>query len=172
MRNPKPPKFLVHPDPLLKRVAEPIDFTVTTKEELTKIVQEMAAALSNASYGARLGLAAPQIGINKRVVIVKGAVIINPEWNPTRAPKDTIIEGCYSVPGKTFKVQRSPYGWAKWQSIDGVTREFKMHGMDAIIYQHELDHLNGICCADIGEEINPGKNGDSSNSEKNNHPNG
>lgn len=101
----------------------------------------------------RLGIAAPQIGINKRVIIVRGNVMFNPEWMPTKAPPETVIEECYSVPGKRFKVSRAPYGWAKWTNIDGKPFEDKLKGLPAIVFQHELDHLDGKCCIDVGEPV-------------------
>lgn len=149
----KPMPFIHHPDPVLARVADPIDFSKDTPKELSTIVRQMGTALSTAGYGQKLGLAAPQIGISKRICIVQGAVMVNPEWTPSRAPQVKSIEGCYSVPHRRFEVMRDAYGWAKWLSIDGVPREFKLNGTRAIVFQHELNHLDGICCADIGEEI-------------------
>lgn len=113
----------------------------------------MGRALQNTQYGAKLGLAAPQIGINKRVIIVRGNVMFNPEWTPTKAPPEYITEGCYSVPKRLFKVSRSKYGWAKWTNIEGQPCEDKLTGIPAIVFQHELDHLDGKCCVDVGEEI-------------------
>jgi peptide deformylase len=150
LRN-RPKKFVKYPSRKLKRIAEPID--LTKKKQIASIVRKMNATLQRAGYGEKLGIAAPQIGINKRIIIVSGAVMINPEWHPTNAPKDTFIEACYSVPGRFFKVDRAPYGWAKWYSIDGILRDYKLLKMDAVIFQHELDHLNGMCCADVGIEI-------------------
>ena len=149
------PKFLLHPDERLKRIAEPVDFEKTTLEERTKIVRKMGAALAKTTWGMKLGIAAPQIGINLRVVIVRGNVMFNPEWNPTKAPSEQNTEGCYSVPKRLFKVPRAPYGWAKWTSIDGRPMEDKLKELPAIVFQHELSHLNGICIADIGEEVKP-----------------
>lgn len=149
----KPMSFILHPDPVLARVADPIDFSKDTPEELSKIIRQIGSALSGAGYGQKLGLAAPQIGISKRICVVEGAVMLNPEWTPSRAPQRVSIEGCYSVPHRKFEVMRDAYGWAKWVSIDGVPREFKLNGTRAIIFQHELDHLNGKCCADVGKEI-------------------
>ncbi len=149
----KPPQILIHPDKRLKRIAEPVDFENTSLEDRTDIIRKMGAALASQNWGQRLGIAAPQIGINKRVIVVRGNVMFNPEWNPTRAPQDTITEGCYSLPGKTFRVSRAPYGWAKWTTIDGRPGESKLSGLPAIVFQHELDHLDGKCCADVGEEI-------------------
>lgn len=148
----KPMKILIHPDSRLKRIAEPVDFQTTSIEERTDVVRKMGVALNSQKWGQRLGIAAPQIGMNKRVVIVRGNVMFNPEWNPSKAPSDTITEGCYSLPGKTFKVKRAPYGWAKWTNIEGKPFEDKLSGLPAIVFQHEFDHLNGKCCADVGEE--------------------
>lgn len=149
----KPPQILIHPDKRLKRIAEPVDFENTSLEDRTKIVRKMAAALFTQKWGQRLGIAAPQIGINQRVISVRDNVMFNPEWHPTKAPANTITEACYSVPGKTFRVQRAPYGWAKWRNIHGHPFEDKLTGLPAIVFQHELDHLDGKCCADVGEEI-------------------
>lgn len=152
LRN-KTPKVLIHPDPRLKRIAEPVDFKKISLEERTKIVQKMGAALSKQTYGMRLGIAAPQIGINKRVIIVRGNVMFNPEWTPSKAPVNEITEACYSVPGKMFKVSRAPYGWVKWTNIEGRSMEDRLRELPAIVFQHELDHLNGKCCIDVGREI-------------------
>lgn len=149
------PKILTHPNKKLSRIAEPVDFEKTTLEERVKIVRTLGAALGKMDYGDRLGIAAPQVGINLRVMIVRGNVMFNPEWTPTKAPAETITEACYSVPGKFYKVPRAKYGWAKWTNIEGRPMEDKLTGLPAIVYQHELDHLNGKCCADVGEETQP-----------------
>lgn len=152
MRTPVP-EFVLHPDPRLKLIAEEVMLGIDTREEIVKIIRQMGAALGAATYGDKLGLAAPQIGIDKRIIIVRGVVMINPEWHPSEAPKNALIEGCYSVPHRRFRVERSPYGWASWYSVDGEFRKFKLNGINAIVFQHELDHLNGFCCADVGTEI-------------------
>ena len=113
----------------------------------------MGAALQATKWGMKLGIAAPQIGLNQRVVIVRGNVMFNPTWEPVKAPPETITEGCYSLPNKTFKVSRAKYGWAKWTNINGRPMEDKLNGLPAIVFQHEVDHLDGKCCADVGEEI-------------------
>lgn len=157
-RRNRPMPILVHPDPKLARIAEPVDFKKESYDELSTIVRKMGNALSSVSYGGKLGLAAPQIGINKRICIVQGAVMFNPHWQPSKAPLNMGFEGCYSVPNREFKVWRAPYGWATWQSIEGVQRSKKMHGQLAVVFQHELDHLDGKCCVDVGEEV-PAKSG-------------
>ncbi len=149
-RDYKDVEILEHPHPILSKRAEEIDFNKTSRKELVKIVRKMGAALSGVAYGHRLGIAAPQIGISKRLMIVQGVVMINPTWQPSKAPPNQAVEGCYSVPYKTYEVPRAPYGWAEWYSIDGELRKFKLRDLNAIIYQHELDHLDGLCCADVG----------------------
>ena len=152
LRN-RPVVFIQYPHPILSRVADPIDFEKTTFEERSAIVRKMGIALATASYGDKLGVAAPQVGISKRVCVVQGMVLFNPEWKPSQAPYNEITEGCYSVPDRLFSVKRAQYGYARWQSIDGVWRERKLTKMTAIIFQHELDHLDGKCCADVGQEL-------------------
>lgn len=151
-RNPIMP-IVQHPDPVLSRVAEKVDFEKESYAERSKLVRQMGGALSAVSWGGKLGLAAPQIGVSKRVIIVQGAVLFNPEWTPTQAPPNASLEACYSVPGNMFKVMRVPYGWVESQDIHGNWRTFKVTGLEAIIFQHELDHLNGKCVADVGEEV-------------------
>lgn len=152
-RRNKPMEILIHPDPLLKRIAEPVDFRKTTLAERSAIVRKLGATLAKQGWGDRLGIAAPQIGINLRIMIVRGNVMFNPEWIPTKAPPDYITEGCYSTPGKLFKVPRAPYGWAKWMNIDGRPMTGKLTGLPAIVFQHEIFHLEGKCLPDYGEEI-------------------
>lgn len=101
----------------------------------------------------RLGITAPQVGINKRFFIMMGKAMVNPEWKETKAPKNEVIEGCYSVGKERYKVMRAPYGWAKWQDSNGNWHEEKLKGLEAIVFQHELDHLNGLCCIDTGEKV-------------------
>ena len=116
----------------------------------------MNSTITNQRWGQRLGIAAPQVGISKRMFIALGKLYINPEWTPTRAPKEIVEEGCYSIGhGKTYKVPRAKYGWAKWQNIQGEWMESKIRGLEAVVFQHELDHLDGKCCCDTGELVIP-----------------
>ena len=152
-RRNKPSVILVYPDERLKLIAEPVDFNKTSLKARTKMVLRMGSALQEMDWGKQLGLAAPQIGLNKRIIICRGNVMFNPEWNPSKAPLESFFEACYSVPGKMFKVPRDKSGWAKWTDINGRPCEDKLNGIPAIIFQHELDHLNGKCCIDVGTEI-------------------
>ncbi|KKT20020.1 MAG: peptide deformylase [Candidatus Nomurabacteria bacterium GW2011_GWF2_43_8] len=149
----RPMKILIYPNKRLKRIAVPVDFEKTTREQRMAIVRKLGVSLAQQQYGDKLGISAPQIGINLRVMVVRGNVMFNPEWHPTKASPNQVVEGCYSVPRKVFRVPRAPYGWAKWTNIDGRPIEAKLNRLPAIVFQHELDHLNGKCLADVGEEI-------------------
>lgn len=147
----------MYPNSRLKRVAKEIDFSKTSVHELETIVRKMHGALLAQDYGDKLGIAAPQLGINKRIMIVQGVVIVNPEWKPVTGQDIDIHEACYSVPKRMFRTSRAKYGWAKWYSIYGEPREMRIKGTSALIFQHELDHLNGVCCIDHGTEVDMAK---------------
>lgn len=115
-------------------------------------IRETARALSLAYQGLsskqKVGLAAPQIGLNKHAAIVLGELMINLEFRGAEQT-DKGSEGCYSVKSATefYPVWRPKYGWAKW--VDPFTfeaKEEKLTGLKARVYQHELDHLNGKLC--------------------------
>lgn len=146
------PEILVYPNPILTQVAEKVKDM--SEKELSEIARKLGAALRSVNYGDRLGMAAPQIGISKRIFVCQGAFCINPTFHPPKIGEIIeMVEACYSVPNKTFRTNRHKYGWAKWTSIDGTKKEFKLKGLDAVVFQHELDHLDGKCCCDVGEEI-------------------
>ena len=105
-----------------------------------------------------VGLAAPQIGVSKRVIIAykedvdKVIEIINPEI--TSASGEQIgEEGCLSVPGKVGSVKRANNIVVTGQNADGQTIEYHATGMFARILQHEIDHLNGILFVDKIEKV-------------------
>ena len=102
-----------------------------------------------------VGLASNQVGLNSRVFVAK----INNQWHDFINPRlvgnsDSTVrfrEGCLSLnPNKEFKTKR--YEWVKvsYENKEGDRVERKFKGFDAIIIQHELDHLNGLLCKDGG----------------------
>lgn len=101
-----------------------------------------------------VGLAAPQVGINKRVFILfdgkEYAIFINPRIVEIGPMEATEIEGCLSIPGKQYRVTRPTSVMVK----DAVrTKPFELTGWTARAWLHELDHLNGKLISDIGEEV-------------------
>ena len=92
-----------------------------------------------------IGLAANQIGLGLRVFVVKirgkFVAFINPSFNPLK-PKVGVVEGCLSFPGKSSPKNRHPLIMTSPRR--GKQRGMKLDGIAAIIFQHELDHLNGV----------------------------
>lgn len=102
------------------------------------------------------GLAAPQIGINKRVFVLfdgkEFAIFINPRVISTGPIEEDGVEACLSIPGKSYKVKRPTSIIVK----DAVRiTPFELTGLTARVWLHELGHLNGVLISDIGigEEV-------------------
>lgn len=140
-------------DPVLYRVAEPVtDFNTT---ELDTLIADMFDTMA-AQNGA--GLAAPQIGVSRRVVIfgievnarypgvepVPTTVLINPQIEILTTDTDDAWEGCLSVPGLRGVVTR--YTQLRYKGFDqhGAPIEREAQGFHARVVQHECDHLDGV----------------------------
>jgi len=95
-----------------------------------------------------LGLAAPQVGFGIRFFIsrIDGCnVAINPKWGPNGISQETESEGCLTWPGQRKKVERYSSINAVWTDRKGNIHRKVLYGLEAIIFQHEWDHLNGVC---------------------------
>lgn len=143
-------KLIIAPNPILTQVCEP----VADGEDVSGIIRDMMHILVNSKNG--VGLAAPQAGHLKRVILVKESkyifnVLVNPEYAPNdseegKGPKEVLSsEGCLSYPGKSKDIWR-------FDSIDvsysdsGWNGQYDTYnGLIARIIQHEIDHLNGKC---------------------------
>lgn len=94
-----------------------------------------------------LGLAAPQIGVSKRVIVMgnqqRSYICVNPEITSTTGTKRD-QEGCLSFPGLWLNVERPATITVKYQDIIGRVQEHEFTGLPARVFQHELDHLNGV----------------------------
>jgi len=139
-------------NPDLLKVSEPVDFE---KDDLTTLIEDMKETMK-ANDGA--GLAAPQIGVFKRLVIfgfdtndrypeadsVPFTVLINPTITPLSDEKENGWEGCLSVPGLRGVVPR--YTHIKYEGYDaeGNKIEREVEDFHARVVQHECDHLDGI----------------------------
>ena len=134
------------PDPFLKTVAKEVD---TADENIPSIIANMFETM-NARGG--MGLAAVQCGLDKRIIVIDTVQIggktkqafINPVVK--EKTQKTIIseEGCLSFPGIFVNIERLDGVVVESQTLTGETEEVILNGMDAICFQHELDHLNGI----------------------------
>jgi peptide deformylase len=128
-------------DPTLRRRAEPVE---AIDDEIRAICERMVETMLRAN-GA--GLAAPQIGISKRIIVldVDGAfhVLINPELIETSGDVEQFNEGCLSVPGVDSVVERATHAVVEGTTLDGETVRIEGEGLLARAIQHEMDHLNG-----------------------------
>jgi peptide deformylase len=112
-----------------------------------------------------VGLAAPQIGLSKRLIVVEFGdetdedipkqlyVLANPEIVEKSGDKVTGIEGCLSLPGLVGEVDRASVVTVRGQNQKGKKVKIRAQGWLARIFQHEIDHVNGILYTDRTEKI-------------------
>ncbi len=134
-------------DPILRKTSKKV---TKFDEKLEQLVEDMIETMHDAEG---VGLAAPQIGILKRVVVIdlyddEGPFeLINPEIVETRG-EQCKFEGCLSIPGKSGKVVRPEYTRVRFQDVYGDFYEVEGEELLAIALCHEIDHLNGILYID------------------------
>jgi peptide deformylase len=136
-------EIVAYPYPILMRKALPIE---EIDDKICQIAQEMLDTMYDA-YG--IGLAAPQIGLSKRLVVIDTEgkktgerVFINPQIIDERG--ETLEEeGCLSFPGVMGKVIRSQYVIVTAYNLKGKKLEFEAEGLLSRVWQHEIDHING-----------------------------
>ena len=139
-------ELVKHPNQVLRQVAQP----VTDIQKVRDIVDQ-AAELMYAGDG--VGLAAPQIGMLERFVLVDPSagedasalrVMINPKvtWSSTETAVE--VEGCLSLPGVHVPVVRPATINVSYTTLEGTEANVLMTGNEARIAQHEIDHLDGV----------------------------
>ncbi|KGB80502.1 peptide deformylase [Rhodovulum sp. NI22] len=139
--------ILIHPDPRLKTVAEPVG-------EITAELRALADDMLETMYDAPgIGLAAPQIGVLKRLLVMdcvkeEGAAprpmaLFNPEIIWASDDMNTYEEGCLSIPEQYAEVDRPAEVQVRWIDPSGAQHEEHFKGLWATCVQHEIDHLNG-----------------------------
>ena len=139
--------ILIHPDPRLKKPCDPVT-------EITEDLRAAAADMLETMYAAPgVGLAAPQVGLMKRVFVMdcvkdpeaapRPIVLLNPEITWTSEATNTYEEGCLSIPEQYAEVERPAEVKLRWLTLDGALQEEHFTGLWATCAQHELDHLNG-----------------------------
>ena len=130
----------------LRRVSVPTLINDETRELVSNMKETMVSANG-------IGLAAPQVGVNIRVIVVRmldGTIqeMINPKLRGTSSNKLPYEEGCLSVPGKFVEVDRFVMIRIKFQDIHGKYKQWTLKGLESIVVQHEIDHLNGVLMTD------------------------
>jgi len=131
-----------YPDPILKIKAEKVDNIDESVKELIRQMKETMVASDGA------GLAAPQVGVSKRIIVVntkKGPqAFINPEIVGYGKKKKRNQEGCLSFPGLWLKIIRPEEVKVKAIDEDGKEVSIEAKDVPALVFQHEIDHINGI----------------------------
>lgn len=134
-----------HPDPVLRKVAKPVS---RIDAHIHKLLDDMAETMVAANG---VGLAAPQVGILKRVIVIdvgEGLIeLINPEIIEMSGEQDG-PEGCLSIPGMTGEVKRAATCRVRGLNRLGEPIEVVGEGLLARALQHEIDHLNGVLFID------------------------
>jgi len=139
--------ILLHPDPRLKKRAEPV---ADLSDELRLLADDMLATM----YGAPgIGLAAPQVGLGTRLIVLdceKGEdavprplAMFNPEVLAVSDALSTYEEGCLSIPDIYADVERPSEVTVSWLDRNGKLQEETFAGLWATCVQHEIDHLEG-----------------------------
>lgn len=153
-------KIITLPDPILRRKARKI---IRFDAELQDLIEDMIETLREAPG---VGLAAPQVGRSDRLIVVeypeddekedapkKLFVVINPEIKEKSDEVVMGIEGCLSIPGLHGDVERALAVTVKGFTRRGQPIKIKAKGWLARIFQHEIDHLNGIVFTDRAARV-------------------
>ena len=144
-------KIISAPDPYLRTISEPVE---KVDDQLRALMDDMVETM----YGAfGIGLAAVQVGVAKRVIVMDVALedepkaprfFINPEITWTSEEMGVYEEGCLSVPDHYADVERPEKCKFKYLDYEGKAHEVEAEGMLATCIQHEMDHLNGVLFID------------------------
>lgn len=150
---PKKLKILTDDNPILRKKSKEINLEKDTSEIKT-LIEDMGLTMEKSDG---VGLAAPQIGKNIRLILVRNSrnvlYMINPKITKKSWAKESEEEGCLSVP-KTFgNVIRHKKINAIFYDIKGNKRKIEAKGILARIIQHETDHLDGILFIDTAKNI-------------------
>ncbi len=148
------------PDPVLRRKAKPV---TRFDDSLQTLIDDMIETMRQAPG---VGLAAPQVGVSERVIVVEYAeneeaedapkklyVVVNPEFKKLSEEAEVGVEGCLSIPGLQGEVERPLEVRIKGLTRRGQPVRIKAKGWMARIFQHEIDHLNGIVFTDRATRV-------------------
>lgn len=142
--------ILIHPDPRLKKVCDPVADPTGSDALIANMLDTMYEAPG-------IGLAAPQVGVNARLLVMDCSakdedpdpmVLINPEILTSSDALNEHEEGCLSIPEQFANVTRPAEVVVRWTAPDGGERETRFDGLWATCVQHEIDHLNGVLFID------------------------
>jgi peptide deformylase len=143
-------KILTEPDPFLRQISNEVE---KVDNETRKLMDDMLETMYAAPG---IGLAAIQIGVPKRVIVIdlskeeekKPLYFVNPKIIVKSKNNSTYEEGCLSVPGQFAEIDRPDECHVSYLDYDGQKKELKIKGLLATCIQHEMDHLEGILFID------------------------
>ncbi len=156
-------KIIQQEHPVLRQIAESIDIAKIKKTEVQKMLKDMFEALATQKDG--IALAAPQIAYSKQIFIISPdiknmkegfnvpLVYINPQILKRSKDKKNMEEGCLSCRWWYGKTRRSSRVTVKAYNEKGAEFIVEGRGLIAQIFQHEIDHLNGILFTDHAKEL-------------------
>ncbi len=133
-----------YPNKILR--TKSVDVSMEEGQEIAELLKK--AIREDCNWGNCVGLAAPQIGLNKNVFIAQGKVYVNPKIIAATPKTIKCKEGCYSLKENgSYTVKRSYAVRLVWDDYMGKRREASFTGFQAEVIQHEYDHLLGkLCC--------------------------
>tara|TARA_B110000211_G_scaffold227952_1_gene283467 strand:- start:467 stop:988 length:522 start_codon:yes stop_codon:yes gene_type:complete len=143
-------KILTEPDPFLRQISYKVN---KVDDEIRKLMKDMLDTMYEAPG---IGLAAIQIGVPKRIIVIdlskeeekKPLYFVNPEIIVKSKNNSTYEEGCLSVPGQFAEIDRPNECHVRYLDYNGQKKDLKAEGLLATCIQHEMDHLEGILFID------------------------
>jgi len=144
-------KIIIEPDPILRKKCEPLEHI---DESVRKLMNDMLLTMYAAPG---IGLAAIQVGVLKRIVVIdiskedekkNPLFLVNPEIISKSKNTSVYEEGCLSLPGQFAEVERPAEVQIKYVNYEGEEKKLEAKGLLATCIQHEIDHLNGILFID------------------------
>ncbi|SLN21766.1 Peptide deformylase [Roseivivax jejudonensis] len=140
--------ILIHPDPRLKKPAAPV---ADLSDDLRALADDMLETMYEAPG---IGLAAPQVGVLTRLIVLdcvkeddpepaRPLVMFNPQILSASSETRLYEEGCLSIPDQYAEVERPAQVRVGWLDRDGTPQEEDFDGLWAVCVQHEIDHLDG-----------------------------
>ena len=153
-------------EPILRAIAAPVPVKDIGSDKIKKVLKDMKEAMAKQKDG--VAIAAPQIGVSLRIFMVSGdllgkadhayesgpdLVFINPEIVRLSRDKKEVEEGCLSVRWLYGMIKRSTKATLKAYDENGKRIERGASGLLAQIFQHEVDHLNGILFIDKADNV-------------------
>ena len=138
-------------DPVLTKKCRPV---VKFDDRLAELIEDMKETMQHANG---VGLAAPQVGVLRRVVVVDAGdeivELVNPEIVSKSKEEQTSVEGCLSLPGEYGIVTRPMYVTVRAQDRHGDWYEYDGEELVARCFCHEIDHLDGHMYTEIAEKM-------------------